>query len=247
MRTRAAALAFFAAGLLAVPAVAKAQKTVFVVRHAEKISDTDERLTDAGRERARRLAAMLKDAGIGAIYATDTERARDTAGPLAGALGLKITIYDTGGGMRGPVDARPFVAMLRKEHARDVVLVVGHSNTIPDLLKALGCPGELKLAPEEYDNLFVVVPTVRAGRRRWFDCGTERIRIRAVVAALAPPASATLSTDAGGPRAAPTAPSIPKMAAPTSRWACPCSARRARPAAARSSRGWRSHPSCAVP
>jgi broad specificity phosphatase PhoE len=159
MRTRAATLAFFAAGLLAVPAVGRAQKAVFVVRHAEKISDTDERLTDAGRERARHLAAMLKDAGVGAIYATDTERARDTAKPLADALGLKVMTYDTGGGMRGPVDARPFVAMLRKEHARDVVLVVGHSNTIPDLIKSLGCPGNVEIAPAEYDNLFVVVPT----------------------------------------------------------------------------------------
>jgi broad specificity phosphatase PhoE len=104
---------------------------------------------------------MLKDAGVSAIYATDTERARDTAKPLADALGLKLTQYDTGGGMRGPVDARPFVAMLAKEHAKDVVLVVGHSNTIPDLLKALGCPGDLKIAPDEYDNLFVVVPRKR--------------------------------------------------------------------------------------
>jgi broad specificity phosphatase PhoE len=60
--------------------------------------------------------------------------------------------------MKGPVDARPFVAGLRQKHAGDVVLVVGHSNTIPDLLKALGCAETISLAPGEYDNLFVVVP-----------------------------------------------------------------------------------------
>ncbi len=231
MRTRAAALAFFAAGVLAVPTVARAQTTVFVVRHAEKVSDTDERLTDAGRERARRLAAMLKDAGIRAIYATDTERARDTAGPLAGALGLKITIYDTGGGMRGPVDARPFVAMLRKEHARDVVLVVGHSNTIPDLLKALGCPGELKTRSG------AIRRPVRRGAER------ERAGIDGAVesSGATPPASELSVRRPGRPLRL-----APAMVTATSRSACPCSARRARPGAARSSRGWRSHPSCAV-
>ena len=161
MRNRALLRLALSIGLLAASHPARAQKAVLVVRHAEKVSDTDERLTDAGRERARSLAKMLNDAGVGAIYATDTERARDTAKPLADALGLKVVIYDTVGGMRGPVDARPFVAMLGKQHAGDVVLVVGHSNTIPDLLKALGCPGDIKIAPGEYDNLFVVTP--RAG------------------------------------------------------------------------------------
>jgi len=158
MKNRAVPRILLSIGLLAFRYPGHAQEAVLVVRHAEKVSDTDERLTDAGRARARSLAKMLKDAGVSAIYATDTERARDTAKPLADALGLKLTGYDTGAGMRGPADARPFVAMLAKEHAKDVVLVVGHTNTIPDLLKALGCPGDLKIAPDEYDNLFVVVP-----------------------------------------------------------------------------------------
>jgi broad specificity phosphatase PhoE len=158
MKNKAALRILLSIGLLAFSYPAHAQQAVLVVRHGEKVSDTDERLTDAGRARAQSLAKMLKDAGVTAIYATDTERTRDTAKPLADALGLNVTIYDTGAGMRGPVDARPFVATLRKEHAKDVVLVVGHTNTIPDLLKALGCPGDLKIAPDEYDNLFVVVP-----------------------------------------------------------------------------------------
>jgi broad specificity phosphatase PhoE len=141
MKNRTVSWILLSIGLQACAYPALAQKAVLVVRHAEKISDADERLTEAGRARAERLAKMLKDAGVTAIYATDTERSRDT-----------------GAGMRGPVDAQPFVATLRNEHAKDVVLVVGHTNTIPDLLKALGCPGDFKIAPNEYDNLFVVVP-----------------------------------------------------------------------------------------
>ncbi len=143
---------------LAAAVPATAQTAVFVVRHAEKISAQDQRLSAAGRQRAERLARMLHDSGIAAIYATDTERARDTAAPLARALGLTVATYDTGASMKGAVDARPFVAALRKSHPSGVVLIVGHANTIPDLLKALGCAETITLADDEYDNLFVVVP-----------------------------------------------------------------------------------------
>ena len=82
-------------------AVASAQKAVLVVRHAEKISDEDERLTEAGRTRAGRLAEMLKKSGIAAIYSTDTERTIGTAQPLADSLGQKVRIYEV-----KPVDGR---------------------------------------------------------------------------------------------------------------------------------------------
>ncbi len=154
-----AALALLALAL--VPGAARAQKAVFVVRHGEKTSDSKELLTEAGRERARRLAALLKDSGVAAIYSTDTERTRDTVQPLADALGVKVALYDTGASMSGAVDARPFVEKLRREHPRDVVLIVGHSNTIPNLLETLGCEEKVTLAPNEYDDLFIVVP--RAG------------------------------------------------------------------------------------
>ena len=143
---------------LLLPTLAAAQTAVFVVRHAEKISDTDQRLTEAGRERASRLATMLGAAGIRAIYATDTERAKDTAAPLAKTLGLTVATYDVGGGEGKPPDAAAFVQSLRREHPQDAVLVVGHSNTVPAILKALGCREEISIAGQQYDDLFVVVP-----------------------------------------------------------------------------------------
>src|SRR6476620_11703868 len=102
---------------LVFPTLASAQTAVFVVRHAEKISETDQRLTDAGRERAARLARMLGAAGIGAIYATDTERAKDTAAPLAQALKLPVTTYDVGAGMaKDTPDASELARTLRRDH-----------------------------------------------------------------------------------------------------------------------------------
>ena len=148
---------FAAAVWLILPAAAAAQKAVIAVRHGEKISEEDERLTEAGRARAGRLAEMLKNSGIAAIYSTDTERTVGTAQPLATALGLKIRLYEAKP-VDGRIDFAPFVERLRTEAPDGVVLVVGHSNTVPPLLRALGCSGEVTIASDEFDNLFVVVP-----------------------------------------------------------------------------------------
>jgi probable phosphoglycerate mutase len=146
----------FLVATLSVPTAARAQRAVILVRHADKISANDERLSDAGRARAARLATILKDAGVTAIYATETERAIDTAKPLADAFKLRLQSYDIGSGHK--VRAKPFVARLAREQGEGIVLVVGHSNSLPDLLKALGCASEVSIAQEEYDNLFIVVP-----------------------------------------------------------------------------------------
>jgi broad specificity phosphatase PhoE len=137
---------------------ALAQRAVLVVRHAEKISDTDERLSDDGLSRAARLAALLKDSDVSAIYSPDTPRTRGTAQPLAEARKLPIQIYDSSGEDAG---ASALAARLRARHSDGVVLVVGHSNTVPALLRALGCPESISIASGEYDNLFVVVPRGR--------------------------------------------------------------------------------------
>jgi broad specificity phosphatase PhoE len=153
MPTRTASR-FLLLAALALPLPAAAQKAVFVVRHAENLGDN---LTDAGLARAQHLAATLASAGVGAVYSTDSKRTLGTAGPIAEARKLTVTLYDTSDGANG-FDARPFAATLRKEHPGDVVLVVGHVTTIPDLLKALGCSDEVKIVPLAYDDLFVVVP-----------------------------------------------------------------------------------------
>jgi broad specificity phosphatase PhoE len=152
-------LALAAASLL-VPAVAQAQKLVLIVRHAERAdggaaagqmqAQTDPPLSPAGEARAAKLAGMLADAGITAIYGTQFRRTRDTAAPLASKLGIAIRTSPS-----RETDA--LVASLRAEHAAGVVLIVGHSNSVPALIKAFGGP-DVTIGENEYDNLFVVVP-----------------------------------------------------------------------------------------
>ena len=140
--------------LFAVPAAA--QQQIFVVRHAERAdaaagasptmaSDPD--LSDAGRARAESLAAALKDARISAIFVTPYKRTMQTAAPLAKALGIQPVAVD-------PKDAAGMIEKARAANGN--VLIVGHSNTVPDILTRLGITDAPKLGDNDYDNLFVV-------------------------------------------------------------------------------------------
>ncbi len=129
---------------------AAAQSTIFIVRHAEKNENAgnDPDLSDAGRARAEALADVLKDARITAIYATEFKRTQETAEPLAKKLGLEVTKLPA-------KETAALVAKLRDLHGGNA-LVVGHSNTVPQLIKSLGFEAPIKIAEADYDNLFVL-------------------------------------------------------------------------------------------
>jgi broad specificity phosphatase PhoE len=142
--------------LLALAVPAAAQQTIFVVRHAERadaasggspMMASDPDLSEAGRTRAQGLASALKDAGITAIYTTQYKRTIQTAEPLAKALGLQPTVVD-GGDLKG---------LIEKLKGGGNALVVGHSNTVGTVLEALGVKDPVRVADEDYDNLFIVV------------------------------------------------------------------------------------------
>lgn len=124
--------------------------TFFLVRHAEKESGNNPDLTIQGKARALKLRDILKDAGITAIYSTDYKRTIGTAEPLSESQRIPISIYLSGG-----IDRVAKLFLL--EHVGEKVLVVGHSNTTPDLINALIKEKALEhLADPDYGNLFVV-------------------------------------------------------------------------------------------
>lgn len=135
---------------------AHAQSAIILVRHAElqaaaMAGPKQVPLSQAGSARAERLAQLLKDAHIDAIYVTDFTRTQKTAEPLSHELKETPTVVPKG-------DPRELVARLRKQHAGQNVLLVGHTDTLPGLLKALGHPAEVKIDSDDYGNVFVVVP-----------------------------------------------------------------------------------------
>jgi broad specificity phosphatase PhoE len=140
--------------------------TIVVVRHAEKSTDDprDPSLSAAGQERARDLSAVLKDAGVTDVYVTQYKRTRQTAEPLAQASGLSIV-------------ERPINAANSATYARDLaheiltrsagksVLVVGHSNTVPDIVRALSGSAVPPITDPEYDHIFIVTIPVTGSPR----------------------------------------------------------------------------------
>ena len=139
-----------AAALLA-PALAwaAAPHIIYLTRHGEKAAEgKDPDLTAQGQARARTIAAMLGKAGIGAVYSSATNPTRQTAQPLAAKLGVDIETYDAG---------KPQAMIAKVKAAPAPVLVVGHSNTVPDLVKALGGAPGAPIGDEEYDRLYQLI------------------------------------------------------------------------------------------
>lgn len=122
---------------------------VFLVRHAEKVDQSeDPDLSEQGYQRASTLAAMLQSTKITQIHSSDYIRTRRTAQPAADYFGLEVEIYD-------PNDLESLAGQLKEKGG--VHLVVGHSNTTPDLTRLLGGdPGSPINDESEYDRLYLV-------------------------------------------------------------------------------------------
>lgn len=139
------------------PAAGLAQDVIFVVRHAEKLDDSrDPLLSPAGEAHAEALRSLLQGAGLTGIYTSEFKRTIKTAEPLAKAINIQP--------VSAPASDRILLLRhVRRAHARGRVLIVAHSNTIPDILKGLGCAEAVSIRDNEYGQLFVVIP--RPGRK----------------------------------------------------------------------------------
>ncbi len=107
----------------------------------------DPALSRLGQERSGLIAELLADAQLGDVWSTDYLRTRETALPTADAAGLAINAYDPG-------DLPAFAESLIEMGGRH--LVVGHSNTTPELVAALGGDPGSPIDESEYDRLYVV-------------------------------------------------------------------------------------------
>lgn len=155
MRRRAMLIAVLIVSLMALPSRVYAQKLIFLVRHAERADagmseQADPPLSAEGLARAQRLATVLADAGVTAIVTTELLRTQQTAQPLASKLGLTGEVVAA----NNPAGV---VAKLKISHALDIVLVVGHADTLPAILKAYG-RSDVTIGDNDYDNLFIIVP-----------------------------------------------------------------------------------------
>lgn len=145
MKQHVTAVLLCACGVLGGSPVVADEFTLYVVRHAEKaVAKADPPLNEMGQQRAHMLAEMLQNAEIKALYSTPYQRTQETVQPLALRLGLTVQSYRPG-------DSQALIRQLKQ--AAENALVVGHSNTVPALVRALGGTSE-NLTEQDYGDLF---------------------------------------------------------------------------------------------
>ena len=145
---------------LVLSSVAGAQPaTIILVRHAEKASqtETDPVLSAAGTQRAKDLGVALVDANVSSVFVTQYQRTRLTAADVIAARSLTPIVINAG----APTHPSDVAAEVMKRPAGEVVLVVGHSNTVNQILAALGGPKMGNICDSQYSNMVIVRP--RAG------------------------------------------------------------------------------------
>jgi phosphohistidine phosphatase SixA len=158
-------LMVFATALFSQPAVAQDEFkpiTVFLIRHAEREQEPrqDPPLSKDGIARSQALARLLGGAGIKAIFTSQYTRTKQTAEPLATKLGLTVTPFTL---KINPSNTRQVAAESTAEVTNKIlersgesVLVIGHSNSIPDLIKMLGGDVVPTIDESKFDDLFIV-------------------------------------------------------------------------------------------
>jgi broad specificity phosphatase PhoE len=120
--------------------------TVILVRHTERVEDN---LNVVGLQRADTLAAVLSKTAITAIFVTEFKRTWQTARPTATALGIKPI-------ERPAAEFNALVDLIRSDHEGDIILIVGHTNTIPSIIKGFEISPPPVINNVEYDDLFLV-------------------------------------------------------------------------------------------
>ncbi|HEX6322370.1 MAG TPA: phosphoglycerate mutase family protein [Vicinamibacterales bacterium] len=133
--------------------------TVVIVRHAEAVPDSgsDPVLSAAGTARAEALADALANAGVRAVMTTQYQRTALTGAPLAAAGNVPLIKESIAGGPAGlDAYARKAVETVHAKYAGGTVLIVGHSNTVPALVKAFSGVDVGEIAHDSYDRMFIV-------------------------------------------------------------------------------------------
>ncbi len=133
-----------------------AQKTlkVWVVRHAEKLTDDpkdkDPDLSAEGKARAEALKEYLGGQSIDSIFSTNYKRTKLTGYPLADKIGITIKTYN-------PAQQNALAKQLMENAKGKKVVIIGHSNTVQEIVEAFGAKRPVKdLTEEDYDYIFMV-------------------------------------------------------------------------------------------
>ena len=153
IRIFAALLLILMGAAACVSAPASSPQAIYVMRHLQKGAGEDPPLSAEGKANAQRLIPILRANPPKAIFVSPTRRARETAEPLAAALGITMTSYD-------PRNAAALIETVAAE--KRSLLIVGHSNTVPDIIGRLGAAAPPPLSDEDYGGIWRIDGQSRA-------------------------------------------------------------------------------------
>jgi len=143
-------IALFVCLMISAALPTMAQEMAFLIRHAEKeLSGDDPSITEAGKSRAAAWAEMLQHVGLDVVFTSDAKRAQQTGEIIAARLGLPLYSMDR-------ADTVGLTDRLGFDHEADTVLIVGHSETIPGILRNLGASNRVEVSKTDFANLFVL-------------------------------------------------------------------------------------------
>ena len=152
---RAIAALVLAGSMLAVRPPSGAA-VVLLVRHAEKApsASLDPPISAAGQKRAEALAGVARDAGVTRVIVDQSQRTQETAAPFSHRRGLAPEVI--------PIDwndptSQVIAVADSVKRAGAVTLVIGHRNTIPAIIRALGGPAIPEIQDADYNDLYVLV------------------------------------------------------------------------------------------
>ena len=130
----------------------KNSPVIYLVRHAEKEKGNDPALTDAGKKRAGDLLRVLKDKKLQRIYVTQFRRTQMTADSLRIQLGVDTVHY------QADTTGMDLLEKIKSHNDKgNTILIIGHSNTLPIILKKLGVKRATPMPGDnEFDKLFIL-------------------------------------------------------------------------------------------
>jgi broad specificity phosphatase PhoE len=134
-----------------------ADTMVILVRHAEKSTDDpkDPSLSEQGSKRANKLADVLENAGVKAVYTTQYKRTQQTGLPTASQMGLQFEVRPANKGNANTYTS-DLLKEIQKKHRGETVLIIGHSNTVPEIVKHLSNIDVTPIDENEFDRLYII-------------------------------------------------------------------------------------------
>lgn len=152
---RAVAALLLAGSMLATRAPSGAS-VVLLVRHAEKAPSVslDPPISAAGQKRAEALADVARDAGVTRVIVDQSQRTQETAAPFARHHGVRPEVVSID--WNDPTSQVKAIADSVRQ-AGAVTLVIGHRNTVPAIIRALGGPAIPEMQDADYNDLYVLI------------------------------------------------------------------------------------------